>query len=44
VLVGKSDPIHLEKTQPWKWIALFAGVGCIVFFVVRKWTISKKAA
>ena len=44
VLVGKSDPIHLEKTQPWKWIALFAGVACIVFFVVRKWTISKKAA
>ncbi|MFC0772274.1 CHAT domain-containing protein [Terrimonas alba] len=44
VLVGKSDAIHLEKTQPWKWIALLAGVGCIVFFVARKWAIFKKAA
>ncbi len=44
VLVGKSDPIHLEKSQPWKWIALLLGVGCIVFFAAHKWATSKKAA
>ncbi|WP_276501202.1 CHAT domain-containing protein [Terrimonas pollutisoli] len=44
VLVGKSDSIHLEKAQPWKWIVLLTGVGCIVFFAARKWAISKKAA
>ena len=44
VLVGKSDPIHLEKSPPWKWIALLLGVGCIVFFAAHKWATSKKAA
>ena len=42
VLVGKTDTIELKKTYPWKWMVLFLGTGCIVFFAVRKWIISKK--
>ena len=44
VLVGKTDVIELNKAYPWKWIALFLSIGCIGFFAVRKWTISKKKA
>ncbi|HKZ64951.1 MAG TPA: CHAT domain-containing protein, partial [Chitinophagaceae bacterium] len=44
VLVGKTDTIELSKSYPWKWIVLFLSIGCIGFFVIRKWTVSKKMA
>jgi len=43
VLVGKVDVIELSEPYPWKWIVLFLSIGCISFFAVRKWAISKKA-
>ena len=36
VLVGKTDTIELSKLYPWKWIILFAGIGCFVFLALRK--------
>ena len=41
VLVGKTEIIELGKPFPWKWIALFAGVGIFVFWKMRKWVNSK---
>ena len=42
VLVGKTDTIELNKPYPWKWIAVFAGVACLVFWIVRKRGFSKR--
>lgn len=44
VLVGKADPIELNRSYPLKWIVIFFCSACILFFVARKWIISKKTA
>jgi CHAT domain-containing protein/tetratricopeptide (TPR) repeat protein len=36
VLVGKTDKIELSKPYHWKWLAVFAGIAVIVFYVMRK--------
>ncbi|MES2647058.1 MAG: CHAT domain-containing protein [Bacteroidota bacterium] len=36
VLVGKTGRIELNKPGYWKWIIVFAGVGCVGFLLVRK--------
>ena len=41
VLVGKTDTIELSKPFPWKWIVLFAIVGGIVFWAVRRSILQK---
>ena len=43
VLVGKADTIELSKPYTWKWIAVFAVIGCIVFIIVRKRALLKRA-
>jgi CHAT domain-containing protein len=34
VLVGKAGSIELKKSYSWKWIALFAGIGSLAFWLV----------
>ena len=36
VLVGKTEIIELSKPYPWKWIVVFAAIGFVVFWVMRK--------
>ena len=42
VLVGKTDTIELSKPYHWKWLAVFAGIAFIVFFIMRKQVVLKK--
>ena len=42
VLVGKAEIIELDRQYPWNWIAVFAGLGILVVWTMRKWMISKK--
>jgi CHAT domain-containing protein/tetratricopeptide (TPR) repeat protein len=42
VLVGKTDTIEMSKPYRWKWLAVFAGIAFIVFFIRRIRALLKK--
>ena len=42
VLVGKAEIIELSKPYPWKWIALFAAIGLVVFWIMRRKFVQKQ--
>jgi CHAT domain-containing protein len=42
VLVGKTEIIELAKPYPWKWIAIFATIGLVVFWIMRRKFVQKQ--
>ena len=44
VLIGKTDPLALNKTSSLKWIFIFGGLSCILAGTIIKWFIKKHKA
>ena len=44
VLIGKTDPLALNKTPSLKWIFIFGGLSCILVGTIIKWFIKKHKA
>ena len=42
VLVGKTEIIELAKPYPWKWIAILATIGFVVFWLMRRKFVQKQ--
>jgi hypothetical protein len=42
VLVGKTETIELAKPYPWKWIAILATIGFVVFWLMRRKFVQKQ--